>query len=338
MSDIPSKNLLTNPMPEIGPPATHRGIPKANPKITDDLKYEGSPPPPYSNNVHGEIETLKSGVDVTHWFVESDGVKWHFVTAGNPSNQPVLFLHGLPDSWYSFHHQITAVSEKYYALSFDMLGYGQSDKRLTLDYTLPSMAENFTKLLDKLGIDSFHLVSHDRGSVLADNLTAVNGMHKRIKSYVRMQQSANEPHGDPKPPHDIFASEIGVALFKSEGSVWPYNKQSGYVTVDIPEDEFSRIKHEFLYEGVAEAVSKYFQTTNFDIELAARHDQLFGTMTMPVLFLQGICDPGQHPEEYENTADFVANGRVQFIDAGHFLHMEKPEAVSDAIISFISEH
>ncbi|MGC6521799.1 MAG: alpha/beta fold hydrolase [Candidatus Micropelagos thuwalensis] len=323
-------------LPPIGPPITHCNIPKENPSLTADIRYKGTSPPPCSANMHGEVEILKSGVEATHWFVEANGITWHFVTAGNAKNQPVLFLHGLPESWFAFHNQMSALSEDYYVIAFDSLGYGQSDKRLNIDYRNTSLASNFTALLDTIGIHKFNIVAHDRGAVLVDYLTEFDGMQDRILTYVRMQQSANEPHGEPKPPHEMFASPMGVKLFQSEGALFPYHKSSGFVREDIPMDEFERTLHEFTYEGVAEAVSQYFKTTNFEIELEDRHNRLFKTMSMPILFLQGRYDPGQHPSEYENTPDFVANGQVQFLEASHFPHMETPDLVTDAIREFLT--
>ena len=64
---------------------------------------------------------------------------------------------------------------------------------------------------------------------------------------------------------------------------------------------------------------------------------LFAAMTMPVLFLQGEHDPGQQPHEYETVTGEVADGRLQFVDAGHFLHLERPDLVSAAIGDWLTE-
>ncbi|MEM9730804.1 MAG: alpha/beta hydrolase, partial [Myxococcota bacterium] len=95
--------------------------------------------------------------------------------------------------------------------------------------------------------------------------------------------------------------------------------------------------YEFKFEGTAEAVSKYFATTNFDVELHDRHKRLFKYMTMPVLFLQGMHDPGQQPSEYARVHETVPTGRVEFIDAGHFFHLEQPEQTNEAILKFLRE-
>ncbi|MEL6804280.1 MAG: hypothetical protein AAFO91_10945, partial [Bacteroidota bacterium] len=98
-----------------------------------------------------------------------------------------------------------------------------------------------------------------------------------------------------------------------------------------------RLDHEVKYKGIAEASPRQFDHTSLEQELEDRHNFLFAKMTMPVLFLQGKNDPGQHPEEYENTPDFVTNGRVQFIDGNHFFQLGASEAATVAMRAFLTE-
>ncbi|MEO0476774.1 MAG: alpha/beta hydrolase [Planctomycetota bacterium] len=322
-----------------GPRQTHCGEVRG-PVPGNRSPYAPATPPPCSFNRHGETEFLE-GVEMMHHFVEADGVKWHFVTAGDRSNPPLLFIHGLPESWFGFHHQVAALSDDYYCIAVDMIGYGQSDKRLTLDLSFPGMAKSLTALLELLGVDSFYLVTHDRGSVVGDNLTAVPGMEQRIQRWVRMQQSANEPHGYPRPPHGLFGSDAGVEMFSRQAMInFNYDPAGGYVGKEIPTHLVDRIAHEWLVEGVAEAVRANFQTSNFDIELEERMRDggLKDTMTMPILFLQGALDPGQKPEEYKDTAEVFGNPEnivVMLEGASHFTATEQPELVSLYIRLFI---
>lgn len=307
--------------------------------------YPAATPPPCSVNRHGEIEVLQ-GVAMTHHFTEAGGMTFHFVTAGNPENPTILMVHGLPESWFGFHHQVAELSDEYYVIAIDLPGYGQSDKRLTLDHTFPGHARYTAALLDKLGEREFYLVTHDRGSVLGDYLTAVPDMEKRIVRWVRMEQTANEPHGEPRPPHALFGDpQYGPILFKSSGWVrtsYDASAEIAAVARDLPEEIFERIRYEWHFEGVAEAVNANFQTSNFDIELAERlgtdgSPGLIETMTMPILFLQGEFDPGQHPEEYENTAEFFPNENNEVVileGAGHFIASEQPHIVGAYIRTF----
>lgn len=112
---------------------------------------------------------------------------------------------------------------------------------------------------------------------------------------------------------------------------------SGYRVKNISAEVLRRLDHEVKYKGVAEASPRQFDRTSMEQELEDRHNFLFGKMTMPVLFLQGKNDPGQHPEEYENTPSFVTNGRVQLIDGNHFFQLGAPQAATQAMREFLSE-
>ncbi|MEM6295343.1 MAG: alpha/beta hydrolase [Myxococcota bacterium] len=305
-------------------------------RLTADLRYPRPDALPLgAENDHGEIEML-GDVEATHWYVEAEGVTWHFVTTGDPSNEPFVLVHGFPESWYTFHNQMRDLSDRYYCIGVDVIGNGQSDKRLDLDYRYSTIAASLGALLDALGIETFNLGGHDRGAVISDHLLNVEGMQARVLRYVRMQQSANEPHGDPKPPHKLFASSWFPQLMKWTGFPRVAYAASAYRVEDIEPKVLARLGYECKYAGIAEASTRQFHTTSLEQELADRHEVLFGKMTMPVLFLQGNRDPGQHPEEYEYTPNFVANGRVQFIDGNHFFQLCAPEATTEAMRTFLS--
>ena len=343
----PQKNLSEMSPPErlqvmmSGERKTHCDAPGGTPALATNILYEGSEPPRCSTNVHGEIEVLPGGVEATHWFVAADDVTWHLVTAGDPANPPIVFLHGLPETWFGFHHQMSALSDSYYTISIDQMGYGQTDKDLSLDYSSPAMAAKLAALLDTINITNFYAVGHDRGAVTLDYLMAVDGMPDRITKYVRMQQSGNRPHGEPRPPHRLFASPMGTEVFARDGQIrMLYTTKSGYSTINLPPEEMDRFAYEFLYEGAAEAITKYFQATDFDKELEDRMADggLFDQMTMPVLFVQGALDPGQHIEEYQYLDEDLVNATLIVVDdASHFLHVEKPDKISTIIREFLTD-
>ncbi|MEN0061180.1 MAG: alpha/beta hydrolase [Myxococcota bacterium] len=305
--------------------------------ITSDMRYpRPAELPPGVENAHGEVEML-GDVEATHWYVEADGVTWHFVTTGDPNREPFVFVHGFPESWYTFHHQMRDLSDQFYCIGVDVIGNGQSDKRLDLDYRYAAIAASLAKMLDSIGVERFNLGGHDRGSVISDHLLNVEGMEGRVLRYVRMQQSANEPHGEPKPPHKLFASSWFPMLMRWTGFPRIAYAASAYRVEGIAPEVLARLDHECKYKGIAEACPRQFDHTSLEQELEDRHGFLFAKMTMPVLFLQGRNDPGQHPEEYEKTPEFVSNGRVQFIDGNHFFQLGAPDDATAAMRTFLSE-
>ncbi|MEM9562568.1 MAG: alpha/beta hydrolase [Actinomycetota bacterium] len=305
--------------------------------ITSDLRYPAPATYPRgAENAHGEIEML-GDVEATHWYVDAEGITWHIVTTGDPSNEPFVLVHGFPESWFTFHHQMRDLSDQFYCIAVDTLGNGQSDKRLDLDYRYSAIAASLGTMLDTIGVERFNLGGHDRGSVISDHLLNVDGMEERVLRYVRMQQSANEPHGDPKPPHHVFAQPWFSSLMKWTGFPRVAYAAGGYRVEGITKEVLDRLDREVKFEGVAEASPRQFDNTSLDQELSDRHETLFARMTMPVLFLQGRLDPGQHVEEYEKTPEFVSNGRVQFLDGNHFFQLEVPDEASAAMREFLSE-
>ncbi|MEL6970736.1 MAG: alpha/beta hydrolase [Bacteroidota bacterium] len=300
-------------------------------KFTRDMdRYPAATPPAGSFNQHGELEFLGDNVFGIHWFVEVEGSVWHFVTAGYPHKTPILMVHGFPESWYGFHDQMADLARDYYVIAVDQLAYGQSDKSLDQDLSHQGVAESLVKLMDKIGIEQFDLVSHDRGSCIADNMMGVPGTNERVTNWVRMQQSFNEPHGRPRPSHENLAHAENY----KDGTMITATYNSAWVSMQIEPAHMDRIYKEFGTEGIADAVAVTYDTS-FDRELDHRMNNLVQHMTMPILFLQATKDPAQREEEYARSPEFVKDGYVQFVDANHFSAMEAPAEVSQMIRDFI---
>ncbi len=94
------------------------------------------------------------------------GPRLHYVELGDPDGQPIVFLHGWPDSWFSF----SAVAEKlpshYRSLLIDQRGFGGSD-RPERGYEIPDLAADVAAFLDALSIDRATIVGHSMGSFVA---------------------------------------------------------------------------------------------------------------------------------------------------------------------------
>lgn len=292
--------------------------------VEDRDRYPQAPAPSGTVNRHGELEHIGNGVFGAHWFVRASEPVWHFVTAGDPSNDVVLFVHGYPDTWYAYSKVMQLLADDYYVIAVDTLGYGQSDKRAEVDVSYSAVAKDLIRLLGVIGVQEFHLVTHDRGSVIADHLLANKPLSQRVRSFFRMQQSFDQPHGLPRPPH----SDMATVEFQSRPGLIRNLYAGDYVSVTLPEEEIARLEWEWGFEGTAEAAARTFRGTSFDIEREFRMKNTLPNMTMPVYLVQGDDDPGQHPEEYAKSANLLPQGRVIIVDANHFIHTEKPELVA----------
>jgi pimeloyl-ACP methyl ester carboxylesterase len=61
-----------------------------------------------------------------HKYIVSNGVKLHYVTQGE--GPLMLMLHGFPEFWYSWRHQIPEFAKDYKVVALDLRGYNESDK------------------------------------------------------------------------------------------------------------------------------------------------------------------------------------------------------------------
>ncbi|XP_010052342.2 epoxide hydrolase A [Eucalyptus grandis] len=105
---------------------------------------------------------------IQHKFIEVKGLKLHVAEIGSGPNV-VLFLHGFPEIWYSWRHQMVAVAEAAFrALAPDFRGYGLSDQPLEPEKaSFSDLIKDLGALLDALGVDKVFLVGKDFGAVPA---------------------------------------------------------------------------------------------------------------------------------------------------------------------------
>ena len=137
---------------------------------------------------------------MTHHYVRSRDLTWHVVTAGDRARPVVVFLHGMPETWFAFHHQMADLSRDRFVVALDVPPYGQTEKSAEIDYSYPALAARVVGLVADIGVDEFDLVAHDRGAVIGDHMAhviAADASAPRIRRYVRMQQSGDQPHGEP---------------------------------------------------------------------------------------------------------------------------------------------
>ncbi len=268
-------------------------------------------------------------LEVEHKFVEAAGIKWHYVEAG--AGEPVVFLHGLPESWFSWHYQIEDVSEEYRVIAVDLKGYGQSDKQ-DGDYTSRGVANELIALFDIIGLEDFSLVTHDWGTVIGDHIAST--IPDRIVKYVRMQAPVLKIDPTKHPQFELFRNQDLATSIMSQARIFITQVYESRTVQKISPDDMEGIISEFSRPGVAEAVPRYFR--DFVLESEDVRLERFVKMTFPVLVLQGEKDPAQPLWYFEGIESVFPDVKLQIVeDAGHFTELEKPEEVSKDILDFL---
>ena len=89
--------------------------------------------------------------EISHRRIKTNGIWLHVVEQG--AGPLVLLLHGFPEFWYSWRHQIAHLTKYgYHVVAPDMRGYGDSDSPLSPDsYTLVHLVGDMVGLLDHFG-------------------------------------------------------------------------------------------------------------------------------------------------------------------------------------------
>ena len=98
---------------------------------------------------------------VRHRFVDAGGVRLHVAEAG--AGEPLVMLHGWPQHWWVFRHQIPQLARRYHVICPDLRGFGWSDAPPGR-YDKETLATDVLALLDALGIDGpVRIAGHDWG-------------------------------------------------------------------------------------------------------------------------------------------------------------------------------
>ncbi|MFY2562413.1 alpha/beta fold hydrolase [Corallococcus terminator] len=180
-------------------------------------------------------------VDITHRTLETNGIRLHVAEAGK--GPLVLLLHGWPESWYSWRHQLPALAAAgYRAVAPDVRGYGRSDKPGSVEaYSMKNLVADFVGLLDALGEKTAVVVGHDWGAAMAWTCAALHP--DRFRAVVGM----SVPHlgRTPMPPTQLFKAVFGEKWFYIQ-----YFQQPGVAEAEL-EADVSRTVRTVLAGSVA---------------------------------------------------------------------------------------
>src|SRR5260370_25763837 len=148
--------------------------------------------------------------EITHRFVETNGIRMHIAEQGE--GPLVVLLHGFPESWYSWRHQLRALADAgYHAVAPDQRGYGQTDRPQQIDqYSMFHLVGDVIGLLDALGAPQAVVAGHDWGAPVAwhsalfrpDRLRGVIGLSPPYR-----------PRGG-RPPIAVYRTVVGENFFQ----------------------------------------------------------------------------------------------------------------------------
>ena len=261
--------------------------------------------------------------------VTVNNIKWHWAEAGD--GEPVVLLHGIPESWRCWKHQIPKLASQFKVYAIDLKGYGLSDKSEG-DYSMNNVASEILDLLDYLNIDTFRLAGHDWGVAISDNI--IDQAPLRVKRYVRCCLSLHnyDPRNSLHHQWNSENPELAAKLMnKSEAYVKVWFESSCKPELIPDETEINEIIEDFSHPGIGDAVPRYFRDIpkNTPVDLSK--------FTMPILYIHGEHDPRQPLEYCEGMEKHLPGLQaILVLDAGHFITRERPVETTNAMMWFFN--
>jgi pimeloyl-ACP methyl ester carboxylesterase len=292
--------------------------------------------------------------DITHRDIEVNGVTLHVAEAG--SGPMVLLLHGFPECWYSWRHQLTALSEAgYHVVAPDQRGYGSSDAPAAVEeYDIFHLTDDAVALVDAMGAERAVVVGHDWGAIVAwhcallhpDRFSAVIAMsvpyggRAEFAPVPAMRAMFGEdfyvvrfqPPGvvDAELAADVRASMRG-ALVGGAGEGDPLPDWISEAEIDVFVESFER-------SGFTGGINWY---RNLDRNWEGTPQLAGAKVEQPALFLIGEQDlpfltaGAKSPEFAERVPNLEEIAWLK--DCGHWIQQERAADVSERMISFLAK-
>jgi len=246
----------------------------------------------------------------------------------------LLLLHGIPSSSYLWRDVIDPLAATFDVLAPDLLGYGDSDKRLDADLSIAAQARYMVAFMESIGVHQAAVVGHDIGGGIAQLMAADEPQRVARLILVDSVVGNNWPVADIARLKEPVWDQIMVNIDLRKGL--RKGLEAGMVTegrvTDELVDEWTRPFQDLggrrAYLRAARALN------NRDLVSRSKHIEEIET---PTLIMWGANDKFLEPQWAETLKHKLRDTTVEIIDpGGHFLPLDRPDAVAEAINRFLT--
>jgi pimeloyl-ACP methyl ester carboxylesterase len=278
-------------------------------------------------------------VTFSHHMTTVNGIQIHYVIGGH--GDPVVLLHGWPETWYAWHHVMPALAKNHTVIVPDLRGLGDSSKPRT-GYDGKTVAEDIHQLVTQLGFKSIFLVGHDIGTQVAYSYAAAHPAEVKKLAVMELTIPGFPPPGRMPIWWGIFhqVPDVPEALVQGKEMMYlswffrglTYNP-SAITQADV--DEY--VSH-YSSPGGLRAGFEYYRA--FPQDAIQNQNYSKTKLTMPVLALGGAFIPvlgGNITMPSIIYGMKILAQNVQGItvpNSGHFIPEEQPKFVIDQLFKF----
>ncbi|MBD2100802.1 alpha/beta fold hydrolase [Leptolyngbya sp. FACHB-261] len=276
-----------------------------------------------------------------HGYIASNGIRLHYVTQGE--GPLMLMLHGFPEFWYSWRHQIPEFAQNYKVVALDLRGYNESDKPKGTDaYRMSELVEDVAGVIRGLGYEHCVLVGHDWGGAVAWSFAYAHPQMVERLIVLNLPHPAKFAEGLRLPQQLVRSSYIflfqlpWIPEFLLQLSDYQFIEtafrgsainKSAFTQADIEAYKDAASKR-----GALTAMLNYYRSAARG--LLARS---WPVLEVPTLMIWGENDVALGKELTEGTEAYVRDFRIRYIpNCGHWVQQEQPELVTQYMQEFLA--
>lgn len=286
---------------------------------------------------------------IRHGYAQVGDVRLHYAECGE-GERLVVLLHGFPECWYSWRHQLKALGQHYRVVAPDMRGYNLSDKPERVeDYRVPRLMDDVTGLIRHFGAREAAVVGHDWGAAVAWAVA------QHFPDYVWKLAALQVP------PPAVWAKNLSLRQLLRSWYMFFFQlprvpewwmSRDDFAGLDklfgstarpgtFTGDEIEFYKSALKEPGALTASINYYRA-NLGRFLARRPKGEIRTherVRVPTLFVFGERDFAILPETAAGVADYVhaPYTELRLARANHWVQQEYPSEVNAALLSFLEE-
>ncbi len=278
-----------------------------------------------------------------HNYLETNGIRLHYVSEGE--GPLMLFLHGFPECWYSWRHQLSEFGKDYKAVAIDLRGYNESDKpKEKSAYALSELIADVRGTIRALGYEKCVLVGHDWGGAIAWSFAyAYPAMVERL-IVLNLPHPAKFAEGL-RTPQQLLRSWY-VALFQLPVLPELLLKSNNYAAIRsvfrdqavnpeaFTEADLDRLVAAAAKPGALTAMLNYYRNI---FQSEGFLNKQWGELAVPTLMIWGEKDAALGKELTYGTEQYVKTFEIQYIpDCSHWVQQEQPALVNQYIRDFLN--
>lgn len=251
------------------------------------------------------------------------GLTLEYVERGNRGRLPVVFLHGVTDSWGSFEGVLSRLPECTHAYAVSQRGHGNSS-RPAYGYRIADLARDLTMFLDALEIDRAVLVGHSMGSFVAQRF-AID--HPARTAGLVLLGSASDMSENPV-VYDLWTSTMATLTDPVDPAIAREFQLSTLSRPTAP-----GLVDACVLESLK--VPARIWRSAFEGFLEVDHSQELGGIRAPTLIANGDRDAMFTPAHQLALHDAIPGSTLLiYAGGGHAPHWEDPDRVTADLASF----